>query len=375
MTVTNRMGWMAAFGAAALGLGAQPSFAAPKVLVEPMEIDLGTIDEGNSFERYIEVKNVGDEILVLEEVKTSCGCTAAAVDGTTELKAGQSQKVKVTFNSKGQHEGALSKNVTVITNDPENKSVNVALKGTIHTPVRWNPTFLSVDSVNPKKGFEKTISLLSDDALDLQVKEAKIVGGKTLDQPSELFELVRGGTKVVEGRDQTDFVVKLKPGVKPQKVSEQLVVLTNVSGRDTLRVPIRGDFVGRLSFNVQFGAIPLAEPGAETVRDLEVVAKEGTFKVVKAEVPDSPVKVEVIPGSDGTRTTIRLKYVGETAGTNGIRTLKVETDDPDQGVLEVPVRYQTASASKSAKAAPAATPTGTAAATGTKTGPKAGARD
>lgn len=379
MRKMNQLGWAAIAVTGTLCLGAPSSWAAPKAQVEPMEIDLGTIDEGNTFERFLEVKNVGDGVLVLEEVKTSCGCTAAAVDGTTELKAGQSQKVKVTFNSKGQHEGAVSKKVTVKTNDPEHGMIEVNLKASVHTPVRWNPTFLSVDSVNPKKGMEKTISLLADENLKMEIKSASILGGKTLDQPSQLFDLTRGASKVVEGRVQTDFTVKMKADVKPQKVSEQIVVITNLAGRDTLRVPVRGDIVGRLAFSVQFGAIPLAEPGAETVRDLEIVAKEGTFKVVKAEVPDSPVKAEILPATDGTKTTIRLRYVGETAGTNGIRTLKVTTDDPDQPLLEVPVRYQTAASGKPEKTAGAVAPTpkaggNNATATGTKNGPKASAK-
>lgn len=382
---TNRSGFLISMGAV-LALGAGTALANPKVQVDPMEIDLGTIDEGKSFDRFLEVKNIGDGVLVVEEVKTSCGCTAAAVDGTTELKAGESQKVKVTFNSKGQHEGPFSKKVTVTTNDPEKKAVEVSLVGSVHTPVRWNPTFLSVDSVNPKKGFEKTISLLADEGLKLEVKSATVLGGKTMDQPTQLFDVTRGETKVVEGKDQIDFVIKLKPEAKPQKVTEQLLVITNLAGRDSLRVPIRGELVGRLGFSVQFGAIPLAEPGAETVRDLDIIAKDGTFKVLKAEVADSPVKVEIVPAADGMKTTIRLRYVGEEAGTNGIRTLRVETDDADQKFLEIPVRYQTSASGQAAKAAAegkggkakaakgAEAPKAAGASAGTTTAPKSSAK-
>lgn len=362
------LGRLAALVAVTLGF-TSASQAAPKVQVDPMVIDLGTIDEGNSFERFLEVKNVGDGVLVVEEVKTSCGCTAAAVDGTTELKAGQSQKVKVTFNSKGQQEGDITKKLTVTTNDPAQKSTEVTLKAKIHVPVRWNPKYLQLDAVNPKAGFEKVVSVQADGDLKLGVKDAFIVGGKTLDQPSQLFDVKQLPSKTVEGRSQFDFTIKLRPGAKPQKISEQLVVLTNLSaGKDTLRLPIRGDLVGRLGFNVQFGAIPLAEPGAESVRDVEIKSKEGTFKVLKAEVPDSPVQVKIINDPAGNKVTLRLKYVGEAPGTNGIRQLKVETDDPDQPMLEIPVRYQTATTGKGGA------PSGAAGNGANKTGPKASAK-
>jgi hypothetical protein len=338
---------------AALALGAADAMAAPKVQVEPKEVDLGNIDEGNSYDRFVEVKNVGDAPLVIEEVKSSCGCTAAAVDGVTELKPGQSEKVKISFNSRGM-DGVITKKVTVVTNDPDAKFTEVTLKCNVHMALKWSARSIGVASVNPKDGFEKTVTLTVDKKLGLEVKDAKILGGKSLDQPSELFELVRGPVKSVETTDTMDFTVKLKPGMKPQKVSEQLLVLTNQpTGRDSLRVPIRGDLMGRLAFNVQFGAIPLADPGVETVRDVDIVATEGTFKVVKAEVADSPVKVEIRPDPAGKKSTIRLRYTGEEPGTNGVRTLRVETDDPDQKFLEIPVRYQTA-AVKAANAAGAA---------------------
>ena len=60
-----------------------------------------------------------------------------------------------------------------------------------------------------------------------------------------------------------------------------------------------GDLVGRLAFNVQYGVIPQTETGAEAVRDIEVLAKEGTFKVLKAEIADSPVKTEIINDPSG----------------------------------------------------------------------------
>jgi hypothetical protein len=355
---------------AAAALGTVPALAGPTAAVDPLTLDLGMIDEGGSFERFVEVKNVGDGVLVLEDVKTSCGCTAAAVDGVTELKSGQSQKVKVTFNSKGQ-EGQITKKIHITTNDPEHKDVEVTLKADVHVAVRFEPKSITIDAINPKNGLERKITLMADSNLKLDVKDAKVLGGRTLTQPSELFDVERGPKQTADNKDRYDFVVKLRPGAKPQKVNESLLILTNLGGgKDSLKVRVFGDLVGRLSFNVQYGVIPQTETGAEAVRDVEVLAKDGTFKVVKAEVADSPVKTEIIPDPSGKKTVIRLKYVGEEPGTNGIRTLRVETDDPDQKFLEVPVRYQTSAAKTKAA-------TGTSAGTGAgvKSDPKVSGGD
>ena len=335
---------LSAIVVAAGAMGTVPAFAGPTAEVDPIQLQLGTIDEGGSYERFVEVKNVGDGVLVVEDVKTSCGCTAAAVDGVTELKAGQSQKVKVTFNSKGQ-EGQVTKKIHITTNDPEHKDVEVTLLADVHVAVRFEPKSITIDAINPKNGLERKITLMADSNLKMDVKDAKVLGGRAMNQPSELFEVVRGEKQTADNKDRYDFVVKLRPGAKPQKVNESLLILTNLpSGKDSLKVRVFGDLVGRLAFNVQYGVIPQTDTGAEAVRDVEVLAKEGTFKILKAEVADSPVKTEIIPDPSGKKVVVRLKYTGEEPGTNGIRTLRVETDDPDQKFLEVPVRYQTSAA-------------------------------
>jgi hypothetical protein len=315
--------------------------AEPRLFVEPKEIDLGVIQEGNSFERFLEISNAGDGVLVLEDVKTSCGCTAAAVEGVVELTAGQSQKIRVTFNSKNM-DGDITKKVTISTNDPITPQVSVNLKANVHKPVRWLPKYFSLDRVGPKDTWEQTARLESDENLGLEVTEAYILGGRLRDKPSKLFDLKVQGPTEEDERRVHEFDVALVPGGKPQKLSETLVVVTNQPApNDTLRFAIRGEITGRIRFVPNFAVLRMVPPGEETTRDITFTASEGTFRIVKAEVADSPVQVEIIPQPGDRQSQVRLTYVGEEAGVNGVRTLRVETDDPDQTVIEIPVRYQT----------------------------------
>ena len=315
--------------------------AEPRLHVEPQEIDLGVIQEGNSFERFLEISNVGDGVLVLEDVKTSCGCTAVAVDGVVELTAGQSQKVRVTFNSKNM-DGDITKKVTITTNDPVTPRVDVNLKANVHKSIRWLPKYFSLNRVGPKDTWEQTARLESDESLGLEVEEAYILGGRLRDKPTKIFDLDIQGPKAEGERQVHEFDVALIPGGKPQKLSETLIVVTNQPApHDTLRFAIRGEITGRIRFSPNFAVLRMVPPGEETTRDITFTASEGTFTIVKAEVADSPVKVDVFPQEGDRQSQVRLTYVGEEAGVNGVRTLRVETDDPDQPVIEIPVRYQT----------------------------------
>ena len=208
--------------------------------------------------------------------------------------------------------------------------------------IRWLPKYFALNRVGPKDTWEETARLESDESLGLEIKAAYILGGRLRDKPTKLFDMKVQGPKVEGEREVHEFDVALIPGGKPQKLSETLVVVTNQPApHDTLRFAIRGEITGRIRFSPNFAVLRMVPPGEETTRDITFTASEGSFKIVKAEVADSPVKVEVFPQQGDRQSQVRLTYVGEDAGVNGVRTLRVETDDPDQPVIEIAVRYQT----------------------------------
>jgi hypothetical protein len=335
---------------ALVAFAATSAAAAPTIQVEPSAIDLGVIQAGNVFERFVEVTNAGDGTLVIEDVQTSCGCTAASVDGVVELGPGVTQKVRVTFDSKDM-DGTIKKNVTIKTNDPEMPAFIVELHADVHQSVRWLPKYLAVSRIG-KSVYDETVELQSDTNLDLKVTSARILGGTLKDNESRIFDLVADPRQEVGERYVHRFHVKLHDDAKPQKISETLEVVTNQPApNDVLKFPIRGEISGRIRVVPSFAVLRMVESGQETDRDLTLTATEGTFKVLSAEVEGSPVKVEVHPDDTGKQTVIRLLYTGEEPGTQGVRTLLVKTDDPDQPMIEVPVRYQTRAAPTTSSAA------------------------
>lgn len=322
-------------------IAAGAALAAPKIFVDPTEIDLGVIEEGKLFERYIEVKNVGDGTLVVEDLKTSCGCTAAAVDKAVDLTAGVSQKVRVTFNTKGM-DGSVHKSITITTNDPEQPTTEVRLTADVHRAVRVEPKFLELRDIGMKDTWEKTVRLESDSPLNVQVREAYILGGRLRNEPSKVFDVDQVGQHKEGDRDITEFAVRLRSPALPQKLSEILQIVTDQEApNDTLRVVIRGDIVGRIRTSSSFLVIRTVKVGETGTQDFTLSAAEGTFKVLSAQVLNSPVKTTVFMGEGNKQAVVKLEYTGTKEGENGVRTLVVETDDPDQKQIEVPVRYST----------------------------------
>lgn len=98
----------------------------PKVSVQQKEFDFGEINQNDIVDHAFVITNTGGDLLRISDFRASCGCTAAKPD-KTELKPGESTKLKVTFNSKGR-KGPQIKTVNFKTNDPGNPVVTLKIK-------------------------------------------------------------------------------------------------------------------------------------------------------------------------------------------------------------------------------------------------------
>lgn len=87
----------------------------PKISFNELLHDFGKVKEGDVVNWTVGFSNVGGGVLEIQEVKASCGCTAAVASQST-LKAGEKGSIKVDFNSKGL-KGNVTRNITVRSND------------------------------------------------------------------------------------------------------------------------------------------------------------------------------------------------------------------------------------------------------------------
>ena len=96
-----------------------------KIFFPETQHDFGIVKEGQKVEYTFKFQNTGTESLIIKDVKTSCGCTAAVVSDNT-IKPGQDGSIKVDFNTKNRS-GRNSKSITVVSNDTKepNKVITI----------------------------------------------------------------------------------------------------------------------------------------------------------------------------------------------------------------------------------------------------------
>ncbi|MDR2009663.1 MAG: DUF1573 domain-containing protein [Bacteroidales bacterium] len=110
-------------------LSAEERANAPKIEFKEFEHDFGTIKQGEKVSYNYVFNNSGKTDLIIRKIKTTCGCTATNPEKMV-IKPGESSHITVTFNSAGK-KGNQQKTITVISNDPNQSSIALKIKGNI----------------------------------------------------------------------------------------------------------------------------------------------------------------------------------------------------------------------------------------------------
>lgn len=87
--------------------------------------DFGRVIQGKTVEYTFTFENKGHEDLIIKDVTTSCGCTAALVSNDV-IKPGEKGEVKVSYDSQGRA-GKVLRTITIISNDPVEPSKEITI--------------------------------------------------------------------------------------------------------------------------------------------------------------------------------------------------------------------------------------------------------
>ena len=104
----------------------------PRIRVEPETFDFGKALPAKTLRKEFTLSNFGDAALVIENVSTTCGCTAALASDT-KLAPGSSTVLRVTLETRS-YSGKLERQVLVRSNDPKTPLLTVKVSATVEAP-------------------------------------------------------------------------------------------------------------------------------------------------------------------------------------------------------------------------------------------------
>ena len=85
-----------------------------KIFFAEKSFNFGDISQGDRVEHVFELENIGNEPLIVSDVRTTCGCTAPEWP-REPVPPGQKASLRVVFNSAGKM-GMQNKVITVMSN-------------------------------------------------------------------------------------------------------------------------------------------------------------------------------------------------------------------------------------------------------------------
>lgn len=122
----------AALLAAGAASGRTEEQKTPRIRVEPETFDFGKALPARTLRKEFTLSNFGDAALVIENVSTTCGCTAALASDT-KLAPGSSTMLRVTLETRS-YSGKLERQVLVRSNDPKTPLLTVKVSATVEAP-------------------------------------------------------------------------------------------------------------------------------------------------------------------------------------------------------------------------------------------------
>jgi len=93
----------------------------PAFKFEEESHDFGKVIQGESVSYLFRFRNSGKSDLVISDVSTSCGCTVTSFP-KTPIRPGQSDAIKVSFNSTGK-KGFQNKTIVIVANTQPNTTL------------------------------------------------------------------------------------------------------------------------------------------------------------------------------------------------------------------------------------------------------------
>lgn len=103
--------------------------ASPRATMPATEHDFGLLREGSEAFHLFTINNDGDEPLIIERIKTSCGCTASSTTQDT-IAPGAAGEIKVIYKTQNRP-GLFHQKVRVFTNDPVQNERVLTIRGDV----------------------------------------------------------------------------------------------------------------------------------------------------------------------------------------------------------------------------------------------------
>ncbi len=310
------------------GLWSVAAMAAPAIMSPDPVYDFGEMDNSNKVERSFVVKNVGDEALVISDVKTTCGCTVAELEKNT-LAPGEETTIAATFNLKGK-QGVQSKKITVMSNDPETPNYILEIKGNSVATISLEPSLLNLGRIVDNDSHSQSVTVKS-------TKEGHTFKIERLVVPEDAQ--FSAEVEEVEPGKEYRITATTQPGLVAGMLNGRITVMTDDPSRKMMSISVYGHVIGALQIRPDVVTIR-SNSDADAPRATQYLqvlpGRAKSFELLEVIAPIPNMKAELIMRKDN---DYHIK-LSDMPVDNSLKDkeLIVTTNLPDRPEIRIPFR-------------------------------------
>ena len=296
-----------------------PAVQAPTITFESAAYDFGTVDQATQVTHRFTFRNTGGLELTPDNVRSSCGCTAAA-SATAAIAPGASGAIEVTCDTASVF-GPQSRTVTIYSNDPAHPVHTLTLSGRVRADAAADPPRVYVGHLGRGQTAPNDVRILGEVASTGRIE----ITGKSVAATL---------TATPNGRRLHLSVTNDAP---LGAFADTVTIPTGSPRHPLLAVPITGvvdGVVGVSPAQVNFG---VATAGAQVSRVVGIQNRGQRplhISAVRLRPAIGTAVVSQLADGRGFRIAVTLNaglHPGKIAAT-----LEVDTDDPEQARIELP---------------------------------------
>lgn len=258
---------------------------AAKLVMEEQTFDFGEMLQQNKREHVFKIKNQGSANLIINDIKTSCGCTAAMAS-SSNIEPGGSGELRVIFSSK-RFQGEVQRQISFASNDPDNKITTLKIKAFVKAILETKPSYISFGKVIGTRLSEKSLKV--ENMTNVPITLENIVS-------SDKHITIGDYTKILNPNESTDIIFKYlsddKGSDNPKGIFGNIEV--TIKGQsEKMLIPFSGQLAGEIQLlpkNVGFNVVKKDKDVKRKISIKNFGDKE--FKLIKMEYDNKIINTD-----------------------------------------------------------------------------------
>lgn len=312
----------------------------PRISCDAPAYDFGTLDQSNTVEHVFVIRNLGTAPLQMTHVHACCGATAVL---TTNLLAPGESAGLVSRTALQGRNGPMKKTFYIKSNDPEQPQYPLYLQGDVHNSME---TLKVANETTPSVQVQPAIIDFGQIRNDSVVVRSFVVTSQEAPFQVDRFDcstpwFVAETDAGYTRQSRQEVRIKTRPPLPMGVVTGAVRIITGPMGATTVTVSV----IARVFADLVVSPEEIHLVAGETMtnamtRYLAIRSRSGTpFMIRKVDCQDKDIGINVQEIKSG-NYRITLSNVLPRGELHG-KTLKIETDNPDAPMIEIPFIIQT----------------------------------